>query len=497
MSRLRPTKRKIIQLYSALLYNAQLKGFSTGQIYTGSMKNICVPGLNCYSCPGAVGACPLGALQNALASSTTRTPAYMLGIIVLLGLLLGRTICGFLCPFGLIQELLYKIPSVKLRKSGVTRALSWMKYIVLAVFVAAIPLSYSMQHFPVPAFCKYICPAGTLEGAIGLLSNPNNTQKLSMLGVLFTRKFVILVLLLTGAVFVFRIFCRFLCPLGAIYGLFCKVAMLGVRVEPDRCSGCGLCVRQCKMDVRQVGDHECINCGECISKCPAGAISWKLGSRELRPAKERKKVSSAIHWILAIALLTGVLYLANRPSEKTIEPDSTEVIETEIAAEEDAGADAQEDVEAKPIVTAETGNEPGMLIPDFTAAIYNSNGASFSPSENRGKVLVINFWATWCTPCVNELPHFERLAAEYPDDVCVVALHSSLVTEDVQSWIDREGCRLDFGLDETGDIIAGLGGSTVLPMTVIADRNGIITYNAEGSVTYEKLLGLVTEALNG
>lgn len=497
MSRLRPTKRKIIQLYSALLYNAQLKGFSTGQIYTGSMKNICVPGLNCYSCPGAVGACPLGALQNALASSTTRTPAYMLGIIVLLGLLLGRTICGFLCPFGLIQELLYKVPSVKLRKSRVTRALSWMKYIVLAVFVAAIPLIYSLQHFPVPAFCKYICPAGTLEGAIGLLSNPNNTQKLSMLGVLFTRKFVILVLLLTGAVFVFRIFCRFLCPLGAIYGLFCKVAMLGVRVEPDRCSGCGLCVRQCRMDVRQVGDHECINCGECISKCPAGAISWRLGSRELRPARERNKASAAIHWILALALLTGVLYLANRPLEKTIEPDSTEVIETEIAAEEDADADAQEDVEAKPIVTAETGNEPGMLIPDFTAAIYNSNGASFSPSENRGKVLVINFWATWCTPCVNELPHFERLAAEYPDDVCVVALHSSLVTEDVQAWIDREGCRLDFGLDETGNIIANLGGSTVLPMTVIVDKNGIITYNAEGSVTYEKLLGLVTEALNG
>ena len=89
-----PTQRRLIQLYSFLLYNAHIKGFITGEIYTGNAKFLCVPGFNCYSCPGAVGACPLGALQNALAASGSRTPIYILGILLLFGITLGRTICG-------------------------------------------------------------------------------------------------------------------------------------------------------------------------------------------------------------------------------------------------------------------------------------------------------------------------------------------------------------------------------------------------------------------
>lgn len=99
----RPSRRRWIQLYAALLYNAHLKGFLSGSIYTGPIKALCVPGLNCYSCPAAVGACPLGALQNALASTGARTPAYMLGVLLLTGLMLGRTVCGWLCPMGLLQ----------------------------------------------------------------------------------------------------------------------------------------------------------------------------------------------------------------------------------------------------------------------------------------------------------------------------------------------------------------------------------------------------------
>ena len=127
----RPSTRKLIQLYSALLYNAHLKGFIDGEIYQGQTKAVCVPGFNCYSCPGAVGACPLGSIQNALASSGHHAGWYVLGIIMIFGLSLGRTICGWLCPLGLIQELLYKIPTPKIRKSRVTRALSYLKYVII------------------------------------------------------------------------------------------------------------------------------------------------------------------------------------------------------------------------------------------------------------------------------------------------------------------------------------------------------------------------------
>ena len=105
----KPTKRRLIQLYAALLFNANLKGFVNGRIYQGPVKNICTPGLNCYSCPGASGACPMGALQNALSDSGKTAPYYVVGIILLYGLLFGRWICGFLCPFGLIQDLVHKI----------------------------------------------------------------------------------------------------------------------------------------------------------------------------------------------------------------------------------------------------------------------------------------------------------------------------------------------------------------------------------------------------
>lgn len=242
-----PTQRRLIQLYAALLYNAHLKGYISGNIYTGSTKSVCVPGFNCYSCPGAVGACPLGALQNAIASSGSRTPVYVLGILLLYGITLGRTICGFLCPVGLLQELLHKIPSFKVKKGRVTRVLSYLKYVILAIFVILVPLWYALQSYPVPAFCKYICPAGTFEGAIGLLSNPANRDKFSMLGILFTRKFVIMLIIALACVFIYRAFCRFLCPLGAIYGLFAKIAVVGVKVEAPKCTSCGRCTAQCPM----------------------------------------------------------------------------------------------------------------------------------------------------------------------------------------------------------------------------------------------------------
>ena len=191
-----PTKRKLIQIYAALLFNANLKGFINGSIYKGPVKNICTPGLNCYSCPAASGACPLGALQNSLASSGKTAPYYVFGIIMLYGLLFGRWICGFLCPFGLIQELLHKIPTPKLKKSKVTRILSYFKYVILVFFVIILPIAYAFRSFPLPGFCKYICPAGTLEGAMGLLSNKVNEGYLRMLGPLFTWKFLLMVSIL-------------------------------------------------------------------------------------------------------------------------------------------------------------------------------------------------------------------------------------------------------------------------------------------------------------
>ena len=277
-----PMTRRLVQLYAALLYNAHLKGFATGKIYTGPVKKLCVPGLNCYSCPGAVGACPLGSLQNAVAASADRPAFYVVGLLLLFGLLLGRVICGFLCPFGLIQELIYKLPTKKLKKNRLTRRLSWLKYGILAVFAIGIPAWFALRRVPLPGFCKFICPAGTLEGAVLLLLHPANDALRALTGPLFAWKLSVLAGILCACVFLYRAFCRFLCPLGALYSLMSRLALLGVRVDPARCTDCGACVRVCKLDIRAVGDRECVHCGDCIGVCPTGAISFRAGKLVLR-----------------------------------------------------------------------------------------------------------------------------------------------------------------------------------------------------------------------
>ncbi len=259
--------RRYIQLLTAVLYNCNFRGFAEGSIYKGDIKGICVPGLNCYSCPGAIGSCPLGSLQSGLLSSQYRIPYYVAGTLLLFGIMLGRVVCGFLCPFGLIQDLLYKIPTPKIRKNSITSKLTYLKYLILVVFVIIIPLTAL-----VPGFCKYICPAGTLQGGIPLVLKNEALRELT--GFLFTWKTILLTVIIISCVICFRSFCRFLCPLGAIYSLFNRLSVFGIRVNEKTCTGCDRCIRNCRMDVKKVCDRECIQCGDCIKDCPVNAIGY-------------------------------------------------------------------------------------------------------------------------------------------------------------------------------------------------------------------------------
>ena len=266
------TGRRIAQLFSAVVYNLNFKGFVEGKIYKGSVKGVCVPGLNCYSCPGAIGACPLGSLQSSMSDLKYKLPLYIVGTLIVFGILLGRAICAFLCPFGLIQELLYNIPSPKVKKSRWTRRLSLLKYVVLFVFVFAMPVYYLIKTgVAIPAFCKYICPAGTLEGGVPLVAVNKNLQ--DIIGALFNWKIIVLTVIILASVFIYRSFCRFLCPLGAIYSFFNRRALIGVDVDKSKCTDCGACARFCKTDVRHINDRECIRCGECRKVCAHNAIT--------------------------------------------------------------------------------------------------------------------------------------------------------------------------------------------------------------------------------
>lgn len=211
-----------IQALSTLLTNAHLTGFFTGKIFKGNLKGFCVPGLNCYSCPGAIGSCPIGSLQAVIGSSKFCFSYYVVGIIILFGVLLGRVICGFLCPFGWFQELLHKIPTKKFSTKKLY-FLTYGKYMILLLFVIVLPM--------------------TMVNEVGM-GDPW--------------------------------FCKWFCPLGAFYALFNQVSLYCFHIDRNKCTACGACAKACKMDVEvyKTPNHtECIRCGDCLRTCPYGAIS--------------------------------------------------------------------------------------------------------------------------------------------------------------------------------------------------------------------------------
>lgn len=494
----RPTTRRLAQIYCALLYNANIRGFVEGSIYTGKTKAACVPGLNCYSCPGAVGACPLGALQNAVASSGARAGTYVIGILMLFGVMLGRTVCGWLCPAGLVQELLFKIPTPKIRKSRFTRLLSLLKYGILAVFVLALPLWYAVKHqLPVPAFCKYICPAGTLEGAGGLLIHEQNSGMFAMLGALFTQKALILLAVGLACIFCYRTFCRFLCPLGAIYSFFCRAAIIGVKVDQAACIHCDRCVRACRMDVDHVGDRECIHCGECMDSCPTGAISIRAGEsvtlkvpRTLGGLKaetvfenEHRKTKSrgrAVWAMLLVILAAALVYFDFAPGEQATGASGVSPLGVQETLEEPS--------------TAPIGYAPGERLEDFT--VDTLDGGTFHLADHAGHATIINLWATYCAPCIQELSYFSRIALEHPE-VRVLAVHASLLTEEnLPGYLaGKEWDGVQFALDLPDDRIYGIvGADALLPRTIVLNRRGEVTYNQAGSMDYETLRTLLEQA---
>ncbi len=270
--------RGCIQAAATLLTNIHLPNFFKGGIYQGKGKAVCVPGLNCYSCPGAAGACPIGSFQAVVGSSKFRFSYYITGFLILLGVLLGRFICGFLCPFGWLQELLHKIPGKKLSTKKL-KPLTYLKYAILLLAVVLLPaIVVNDLGMGDPFFCKYICPQGVLEGAIPLAAVNEGIR--SALGSLFNWKLAILIVVVILSILFYRPFCKWICPLGAFYALMNKVSLLGIKVDEHKCVSCGKCARVCKMDVdvTKTPNHtECIRCGKCITACPTDAIKFNYG----------------------------------------------------------------------------------------------------------------------------------------------------------------------------------------------------------------------------
>jgi polyferredoxin len=250
--------RRMTQGLGALIGHGYLAVLVTRAVYQGPLKGVCLPMMSCTACPAAIVSCPIGTLQHFM--TLRQVPWLLLGGLVLWGAIFGRMSCGWLCPFGFLQELLHKIPSPKITLPDEVR---YLKYAVLVVLVIAVPLWSKVPWF------SQLCPVGTLTAGIPWVAwDPLDTVGRPVLasatGMLFAVKVGILVALLVLFVASKRLFCRALCPLGAILSLFNRVSLVRMRVARS-CQGCGKCQGLCAVDHAVSRDADSIECIRCLA----------------------------------------------------------------------------------------------------------------------------------------------------------------------------------------------------------------------------------------
>ena len=152
----------------------------------------------------------------------------------------------------------------------------------------------------------------------------------------------------------------------------------------------------------------------------------------------------------------------------------------------------------------------GDNCPNFTVNTYKVEGGEFKTggepftlSDHLGKVVVINFWATYCGPCIAELPEFDQFQKDHMEDVQVIALDGELSEsyDSLCTWIntnEKSAAWKDFDIAfgwydaEENDVYNTLGfTSGMLPGTIIINREGVIAYSQDGSMHYEDLERIV------
>lgn len=251
--------RRLTQILGLILPNAFIQGWLfKPHLYSGVLKSVPFPTLNCYACPGAFFSCPVGTLQHFAVIKAV--PQFVLATLVFVGATVGRLFCGWLCPFGFIQELLFKIPSPKIRLPDFFKG---VKYVVLIITVFLLPLLMVDT-----VFCK-ICPQGALEAGIPQVLL--NEELRPLLGTLFIAKIVILIIIVVLSILITRVFCRAICPLGAFFALFNRISAVRIDVDANTCVKCHKCRTVCPVDIEICEDAnsaECIRCGNCTKVCP-------------------------------------------------------------------------------------------------------------------------------------------------------------------------------------------------------------------------------------
>jgi len=241
-------------------------------------KGFCNPVLSCHSCALAWFACPVGIFVHY--SGYHLFPYLALGTVLLLGVLFGRILCGWVCPFGFLQDLLNRIPTPKL---GLPAWTSYIKYLVLLSMVFVIP--WFLGEETTYSFCR-VCPASALEVTVPNLIMGGTVTVATLV------KLGILVAVLGLALFTSRFFCRVLCPIGAIMAPMNFVSFWFVRPAESNCLLCSKCDKKCPVEGKpserisagRTANRalDCVVCHQCQTDCPSRRLDAKKREKALK-----------------------------------------------------------------------------------------------------------------------------------------------------------------------------------------------------------------------
>jgi ferredoxin-type protein NapH len=268
--------RRLYQFLTGITANLPFWNFLTSRLYTGKLKSIPFPIMNCYACPASLYSCPIGTLSHFFVIS--KIPLLTLGIISAVSASFGRWICGWVCPFGLIQDLLNKIPSVKF---DLPKPFVYLKYLMLIFGVILLPYFFK-EHY----FCM-VCPTGTIEAGVYWVAV--SSMIANMAGAFFLFKLAFGSMFLYGSIFIKRPFCRYVCPLGALFSLFNKLSIVDFKVDRENCIECNLCKKSCPVNYPIYEDPNspaCLRCLNCVRVCPVVEVNNPIGNLLNRGKKE-------------------------------------------------------------------------------------------------------------------------------------------------------------------------------------------------------------------
>lgn len=212
---------------------------------------------HCYACPMSSFACPIGLIASAVAIGLV--PLMAFGVIFIAAAAIGSAVCGWLCPFGLLQDLLDKVPTPKFRLPAWTGIGRYLTLIGL-VFVGPILLGKTADNY---AFICNVCPAGAIEAGLPRIIAGQITPER-----LLAAKYIIAGIIVALMLFTYRPWCRVFCPLGGVFALFNRVSLFFLKFHKDKCVNCKTCTVNCPcgIDVKKaINTSSCIRCMKCTS----------------------------------------------------------------------------------------------------------------------------------------------------------------------------------------------------------------------------------------